>query len=241
MAGNSSGAPRDEDLDWNNLSNPVPMDLIDSEFPAHAVQADLPGSRSEILPRAESEAFAAAHEAAPATSDTSAAPAAPAAPDAAPESALDATLSSCPAGPTPEESALPGAGTLQMPARGVPGPTGSGATTFGAWPQDQAEIQDEFSRIRAKMEAETESEKKAKLEADKEEASQRERLEQWMANARNRLLKADADLTGPSGRVRIRKDHSPSLYRLAEMQKTIWVEGQATQIDSQTSSLRVRG
>jgi TonB family protein len=199
-----------DDLDWNNLSNPVPLDLIDSGFEPHALPQDLPGSRSEILPRAESEAFAAAHDA-----------------DSVPAS-------------LPVEPPIPETGIIQMPARGVPVPTGSGGTTFGAWPQDHAEIQDEFSRMRAKMEAETEAEKKAKLEADKEEASQRERLEQWMANARNRLLKADADLTGPSARIRIRKDHSPSLYRLAEMQKTIWVEGQATQLDSQTSSLRAQ-
>lgn len=231
-----------DDLDWDNLSNPVPLDLIDSGFEPHALPQDLPGSRSEILPRAESEAFAAAHDAAPATPETPTAPAslaAAAAPDAAPGSDRDATLS-FPNPPTVEDPAFPGAGTLQMPARGVPNPTGSGGTTFGAWPQDHAEIQDEFSRMRARMEAESESEKKAKQEADKEEASQRERLEQWMANARNRLLKADADLTGPTSRVRIRKDHSPSLYRLAEMQKTIWVEGQATQSDSQTSLLRAQ-
>jgi TonB family protein len=207
-----------DDLDWNNLSNPVPLDLIDPEFEPHALPQDLPGSRSEILPRAESEAFAAAHEAAASLPD-------PAPPSGAPAS---------------DEPAVPGAATLQMPARGVPNPTGSGGTTFGAWPQEHAEIQDAFSRMRAKMEAESEAEKKAKLEADQEEASQRERLDQWMANARNRLLKADADLAGPSARIRIRKDHSPSLYRLAEMQKTIWVEGQATHLDSQTSSLRAQ-
>lgn len=204
-----------DDLDWNNLSDPVPLDLIDPGFEPHALPQDLPGSRSEILPRAESEAFAAAHEAAASQNP------APPMPDAS----------------APEEPRATGTGTIQMPFRGDTGPTGGGGTTFGAWPQDQAEIQDEFSRMRAKMEVESEAEKKAKLEAENEEASQRERLDQWMTNARNRLIKADADLAGPSARIRIRKDHSPSLYRLAEMQKTIWVEGQATRIDPQSSSL----
>jgi TonB family protein len=176
MAEKAFEASRDEDnLDWNKLSVPVPMDLIDPEFPSHPPEAPaMPGSRSEILSREESEAVA---------------------------NSADPTLEM-----TARES------TLEMPAR--------------------EPVQDEFARIRAKMDAEAEAEKNAKLEAEKEEASQRERLEQWMANARARLLKADADLTGPSGRIRIRKDSSPSLYRLAEMQKTIWVEGQATQVDS---------
>jgi TonB family protein len=89
-------------------------------------------------------------------------------------------------------------------------------------------LEDEFSRLRAKMEADVEAEKRARLDAEREEASQRARLEQWMANARARLLKADADLAGPGSRVRIRKESSPSLYRLAEMQKTMIVEGDAT-------------
>lgn len=52
-----------------------------------------------------------------------------------------------------------------------------------------------------------------------------------MANARARLLKADADLAGPAGRIRLRKDSSPSLYRLAEMQKTMHFDGDATRPD----------
>ena len=205
MAGKSFDASRGEDLDWDNLSNPVPLDRIDPEFPAHAAPKDLTGERSEIFPGAESEALADAAETAPQMPDRN-----------------------------PPSETPPNAPTLQMPARAE-----GGSTTFGeSWPKDQAAIEDEFSRIRAKMEAEAESEKKAKLESDREEASQRDRLEQWMANARARLLKADADLTGPSGRIRIRKDHSPSLYRLAEMQKTIWVEGQATQADPNNPALR---
>ncbi|MDB5050473.1 MAG: hypothetical protein JWO30_3544 [Fibrobacteres bacterium] len=198
MAEKTSEASREENLDWNNLSAPVPMDLIDPEFPAHPPEAEpMPGARSEILPREESEALAKAHEATPETS--------PAAPE------------------------QPNPPTLEMAARGD---ASIENTVYGKaqWlePGQTDSLEDDFSRIRAKMEAEAESEKKAKLENDKEEASQRERLEQWMANARARLLKADADLTGPSARIRIRRDSSPSLYRLAEMQKTIIVEGEAT-------------
>jgi TonB family protein len=165
MADRAPEASREENLDWDTLSAPVPMDLIDPEFEPHAPEAEpepeRPGAGSEILPREESEALAQAH---------------------------DVTLE-----PAAPES-----------------------------------LEDEFSRLRAKMEAEAEAEKRAKLDAEHEEASQRARLDQWMANARARLLKADADLTGPGSRVRIRKESSPSLYRLAEMQKTMFVEGDAT-------------
>lgn len=145
-----------EDIDWDNLSNPVPLDSIDPEFPSH-----------------------------PSTTHPS---------------------------------------TAGAPESGSPG-------------ADPENLEDEFTRLRARMEAEVAAEKQAKREAEKEEASQRERLEQWMANARARLLKADADLTGPAGRIRIRQDHSPSLYRLAEMQKTIFVEGQATVAQTPTGTL----
>ncbi len=175
-----------EELDWNNLSNPVPLGFIDPEFPPHPPEAEVaPGARSEILPREESEALAEEYDVQPGTF-----PAEPAREDAEGKPDNPATL----------EMAAPGLDPLA----------------------------DDFSRIRAKMDAEAEAEKLAKLEAEREESSQRERLEQWMANARARLLKADADLTGPSARVRIHKDHSPSLYRLAEMQKTIITGGEAT-------------
>ena len=171
-----------EELDWDNLSNPVPLDFIDPEFPPHAPEPERQlGARSEALPREESEALAQAHA-------------------AHPEWHRPGTDPASPANPPASEMSTPGLEVLA----------------------------DDFSRMRAGMDAEAEAEKLAKLEAEKEEASQRERLEQWMANARARLLKADADLTGPSARIRIRKDHSPSLYRLAEMQKTIIVEGDAT-------------
>ncbi|MDQ3003350.1 MAG: hypothetical protein M3Y08_19080 [Fibrobacterota bacterium] len=154
MAEKAFEASREEDnLDWNSLSSPVPLDLIDSKLPSH--------------PEAQ---------------------------------------------PSMRES------TLEMPARTptpVPAPIAA---------------QDEYGTIRSKLEVEAEAEKKSKLEAEKEEASQQERLEQWMTNARTRLLKADADLTGPSGRIR--KESSPSLHRLVEMQKTMWVEGEATQAES---------
>lgn len=180
MAEKAFEASRDEDsLDWNNLSGPVPMDLIDPAFPSHPeAQPSMPGARSEILSREEPEAVAKA-----------------------PEPTLEMTA---------RES------TLEMPAR-TPAPAPVAA-------------QDEYGPIRAKMEAEANAEKHAKLEAEKEEATQRERLEQWMTNARTRLLKADADLTGPSGRIR--KESSPSLYRLIEMQKTMWMEGEATHAES---------
>lgn len=199
MAEKAFGTSREENLDWNNLSGPVPLDFIDPEFPPHPPEPERPpGARSEILPREESEALARAHADAP---QSPASDAGSGSPD------------------SPADVPMP---TLEMPARAE-----GGSATLGGWPQDHAEIQDEFARLRAKMDAEAEAETKAKQEAEKEEASQRERLEQWMANARARLLKADADLTGPSARIRIRKDHSPSLYRLAEMQKTLIVEGEA--------------
>jgi outer membrane biosynthesis protein TonB len=107
----------------------------------------------------------------------------------------------------------------------------------GTWFGGNQAVQDDFARIRAEMEAENEAEKSRKLEAEQEEAAQRARLEQWMANARARLLKADADLTGPSGRVRLRKESSPSLYRMAEMQKTMDLSGEATVADGTRSLL----
>lgn len=186
------GQPAEENLDWNNLDEPVPMDLIDPEFPAH--KAD----------EAAAEAAKLAAEAASA----------------------DRTQEMTQRFPTPAS------GTPVTSGAPVPSPAGpasfppQGTTMFAV-----NEVQDEFARIRAEMEAEAEAEKRKKAEAEKEEASQRERLEQWMANARARLLKADADLAGPSGRIRIRKESSPSLHRLAEMQKTIFVEGEATQAD----------
>ncbi len=225
MAGNAPKAPREEDLDWNNLSDPVPLNLIDPGFqahPTHDAAANLSGSDSEILPRAESEALADGT-----LGDE------PVNKPLTQESTRQMPDRTSPSDPGPADSASPVTPTLQMPSR----PESGGTTFGGAWPQDQADIQDEFARMRSKMEAEAEAEKQAKHEAEKEEASQRERLEQWMANARNRLLKADADLTGPTSRIRIRKDHSPSLYRLAEMQKTIWVEGQSTQAES-TQAMR---
>ncbi|HKP98546.1 MAG TPA: TonB family protein [Fibrobacteria bacterium] len=190
-----------DDLDWDNLSNPVPLDLIDPEFPAQADPAatSLPGARSEILAREESEALAQAHDA-----------------------TLEMPQRANPSAPVETLNAP----TLEMAARG---PVSGGEGAFGsAWrePDRTGNPEDEFSRLRSKMEAEAEAERRAKQEAEKEEAAQRERLEQWMANARARLLKADADLTGPS--ARIRKEHSPSLYRLAEMQKTLIAQGEDT-------------
>lgn len=185
------GQPAEENLDWNNLDAPVPMDLIDPEFRAH---------------KAEDAADLAAQAAARATE----------------AAAVDSTQEMTQRFPTPAQGT-----PIAAPASGAPNAPPPGATLFGGTDA----LQDEFARIRAEMEAEAQAEKSKKAAADKEEASQRERLEQWMANARARLLKADADLAGPSARIRIRKDSSPSLYRLAEMQKTIYVEGEATQAD----------
>ncbi len=199
------GKPAEENLDWDNLDRPVPMDLIDPEFPAHAPFLESrPGAASEILPREESEALA--REA-----------------DGTEEAPADRTIEMT-QGRLPTSQSE---GTLEMPARGAPSMPPPGATLFGGTDA----LQDDFARIRAKMDAEAAEDKLKKAETEKEEASQRERLEQWMANARARLLKADADLTGPSGRIRIRKESSPSLYRLAEMQKTIYSDGEATQAD----------
>ncbi|MEO6097301.1 MAG: TonB family protein [Fibrobacteria bacterium] len=101
--------------------------------------------------------------------------------------------------------------TLQMPAQSssfyVTGGTGGGS--------------------RAKAEAEAEK----KAEVEKEEAGQRQRLEQWMENARKRVLAADEDLTPPSAHIRSRKELSPSLHRLLELQKTIWVDGPSLNTD----------
>ncbi|MDB5103242.1 MAG: TonB family C-terminal protein [Fibrobacteres bacterium] len=190
MAKQGFEASNEEELDWDNMSNPVPLDLIDADFPpqAPAESSRPPGARSEILPREESEALARS------TDDT-----------------LEMPARSAPS----DAGTVPADPTLQMPAR-----------------------EDAFTGIRAKMEADAEVENQANRDAEKEEAAQRERLEQWMANARARLVKADADLAGPAARIRIRKESSPSLYRLAEMQKTMWVEGQATLAESPSGSFR---
>lgn len=188
----------ERDLEWENLQGPVPMDLIDPEFPAHPTR-ELPGAASEILPREESEALA--REA-------------------------GARI------PPETEAELPAADPNATLADGAAS-LADGTTWFSA---NQA-VNDDFARIRAEMEAEDEAEKQRKLAAEQEEAAQRARLEQWMANARARLMKADADLTGPAGRIRLRKESSPSLYRLAEMQKTMDLSGEPTVPDGTRSLL----
>jgi TonB family protein len=197
---------QDQQLDWDNLSGPVPMDLIDPEFPAHPPEKN-PGAASRILPREESEALAR-------------------------ETGFDQ------AGETPgNETVAMSAEEAAHRSHDDASPPASGpyidprATLVGAPPFGPEAVQDDFARIRAEMEAEAEAERIRKAETEQEEAAQRARLEQWMANARARLLKADADLTGPVGRVRLRKEASPSLYRLAEMQKTMHFDGDATQPD----------
>lgn len=201
MAEPRAGDREGKDLDWESLQGPVPMDLIDPEFPAH-LPKQAPGAASEILPREESEALAR-------------------------EAGADA--GSFP----PAESPFAPAGYGQDPSSVDPRATIAGGTWFGA----NLAQQDDFARIRAEMEAEDQAEKRRKQEAEQEEAAQRARLEQWMANARARLLKADADLTGPAGRVRLRKESSPSLYRLAEMQKTMDLSGEPTVPDGTRSLL----
>ncbi|MBW8888376.1 MAG: hypothetical protein JF616_11530 [Fibrobacteres bacterium] len=199
---------QESQLDWENLSGPVPMDLIDPEFPAHP-PVNVPAAASQALPREESEALA--REAGAGPSDGS---------DDAPASY----------GPGSDETVLapPHASFVD------PRATIAGGTLFGGTDA----LQDDFARIRAEMEAEAAAEKLRKQEAEKEEDAQRARLEQWMANARARLLKADADLTGPAGRIRLRKDSSPSLYRLAEMQKTMHIDGDATRPDGTAMIMR---
>jgi len=192
---------QERELDWESLSAPVPMDLIDPEFPAHPPE-NVPAAASQALPREESEALARETGGGPTDG-----------PDAA-AAGHD---------PRSDETVI----TSANPSGIDPRATVAGATWFGG----TAALQDEFARIRAEMEAEAVAEKLRKQEAEKEEDAQRARLEQWMANARARLLKADADLTGPAGRIRLRKDSSPSLYRLAEMQKTMHMDGDATRPD----------
>src|SRR4051812_33014350 len=185
---------QERELDWESLSAPVPMDLIDPEFPAHPSDGhppqNLPAAASQALPREESEALAREAGAGP----------------------IDGSQSPVFSDPRTDETAITPGGPHFVDPRA----TIAGGTLFGGTDA----LQDEFARIRSEMEAEAEAEKLRKQEAQKEEDAQRARLEQWMANARARLLKADADLTGPAGRIRLRKDTSPSLYRLAEMQKT---------------------
>lgn len=216
----------EQELDWNNLSAPVPMDLIDPEFPAHP-PGNAPGAASRILPREESEALAR-------------------------ETGFDQDAGTDGGAPGGEASGGEGQSdeargneTLSLSAadaaaranddssQSASGPfVDPRATLVGMPPFGEADaVQDDFARIRAEMEAEAEAERLRKAQTEQEEAAQRARLEQWMANARARLLKADADLTGPAGRVRLRKDASPSLYRLAEMQKTMHFDGDATRPD----------
>jgi TonB family protein len=287
-----------EDLDWNTLSNPVPLDYIDPEFPsqvsdmegngAEPSEAPMPGARSEILPREESEALLEAHDAQPElrysgalppdpatttvpASDAPAPPteayappaeayAPPAEEYAPPEEAFTSLAEAFPpraevfappaeAFTSPAEPLTPPAEAFAPPADGFE-PSPAPFPFQSAYPsplqidnpptimmeaKGLEKLADNFSRMRAKMDADAETEKHSRLEAEKEEASQRERLEQWMANARARLLKADADLTGPSGRVR--KEHSPSLHRLAELQKTMIVKPEDTLAQSPNGTL----
>jgi outer membrane biosynthesis protein TonB len=235
MAEMRFGDREERDLDWESLDGPVPMDLIDSDFPAHAPQA-MPGAASEILPREESEALAreaGAELPSDTHSDTPSHPAsdASAADDISALAAhpVSASTSSSSATETPFHPSAYGQDSAAVDPRA----TIAGGTWFAG---NQAQ-QDDFARIRAEMEAEDEAEKQRKGEAEREEAAQRARLEQWMANARARLMKADADLTGPAGRIRLRKDTSPSLYRLAEMQKTMDLSGEPTVPDGTFSLL----
>lgn len=171
-------------MDWDDLSDPVPMELVDPAFPEQEASGSPPGARSEILTREESEAVAnMPHET-----------------DAAARNAAGSEDE--PTAPTLEM-------TIRMPAAAGPSEEASGGTAFAG--------------LRADMQAQAEAEKEAALKAEQEEASQQARLRQWMANAQARLLKADADLTGPGGRIRVRRENSPTLHRLAEMQKTMIV------------------
>lgn len=162
-----------EDLDWDNLADPVPMNLIDSDF-AEAPQAaepeapELPGARSAILPRETPESLMSQ----------------------APEPRPDATI--------------------EMPAMR---------------PRDNDT--DVFSGMRAQVEAQAAAEDEAKLKAEEEEAAQRLRLEQWMANARARLQVADEEPQVPGAPIRVRREPSPTMIRLAEMQKTMFEPGEA--------------
>ncbi len=61
-----------------------------------------------------------------------------------------------------------------------------------------------------------------------EEAAQRERLDQWMANARARLQMADEETAVPGRPFKPRWDASPSLIRRIESQKTIFDSGEET-------------
>ena len=137
-------------LDWDNLTQPVPLNLIDSDFTYAAPEADpqivsLPGTRSEILPQETVETLLAPPETA--TSQT----------NKVTESLSDAA---------------------------------------------------NFQRLQA--------------EANEENETQQQRLEQWMANARARLQRADQEPTAPGRPLRVRRDPSATMIQRVEMQKTMF-------------------
>jgi|GEM_PF-3938621 len=169
-------------LDWENLAGPVPMNLIDSDFPEAAEESPaLPGSRSEILPRETAESLMAPPE---------------------------------PVVAAPEDTAP----VISEPAASEPAETAAVSSDNDT---------DVFSGMRAQVEAQAAAEDEAKLKAEQEESDQRQRLEQWMANARARLQAADQEPQVPGVLPRVRREPSPSLIRLAEMQKTMLQPGDA--------------
>jgi TonB family protein len=177
MSEPSSSSQRKE-VDWNDMSDPIPLDLIDPEFapPGNYLGMErMPGSSSEILPRETAESLMAP--------------------------------------PVTDEA---------RSAEGTPEDASQNSRS-----QSQSDTDIDFSGLRAQLEAETAAEDEARAKAEEEEAAQRERLEQWMANARARLQAADEDPAVPGAPVRIKREPSPTMIRMAEMQKTMFDAGAA--------------
>ena len=163
-----------EDLDWDSLSNPVPIDLVDEGFETATSHSSFP-VRVRRCSRAPNRRPW---------------------PKPSRRSPFGKRPCKCPGTARPSRDRMPRTTSdarsfvfalrWRWSAAATAAPSddnasGSGGTTFGInWPREEAAIQDEFSRIRANMEAEAEAERKAKAEAEKEEAGQRQRLEQWI-------------------------------------------------------------
>lgn len=144
---NMSEAKPTNDLDWDNLASPIPMNLLDSDF------AD---ASDEIPAQVVETAEAIAHIT-----------------------------------PTEPEEIV------------------------------EAPKLDMHSQLKAQMEVDALADQEAQAKADEEEAAQRERLAQWMSNARARLQVADEEPQVPGAPPRARRDPSPTLIRRTEMQKTL--------------------
>ncbi len=210
-----------DDLDWNNLSDPVPMNLLDADFDPAVPDHATPGATQKPV---VGPASGPTPQSAGPTVTPKLPPRMPGSPESIP------TVPASVEWPMNAEGVkLPGSRSEVLPRETIDSlmaPT----VAMPVRNRDEDHIpdgsmlkdaQEDYARMRAKVEAEALAEDEAKRKAERDEAAQQERLAQWMANARARLQQADAGPVPPGTKFRAKREASPTMIRMAEMQRTI--------------------